>query len=139
MRVARVTKSERAAKTEAPVSGRDRLVMEHISLVKSVASRLAHRIPAQVEVSELISAGIVGLIDAAGRYQPSLGVPFDAFARRRVHGAMLDSLRQLDWAPRSVRRMRRDLDGAIAKLRGQSQREPTEEEIAKEQIGRAHV
>lgn len=112
------------------VDERDRLVMEHISLVKSVASRLAHRIPAQVEVTELISAGIVGLIDAAGRYQPSLGVPFDAFARRRVHGAMLDSLRQLDWAPRSVRKMRRDVDRILARLRHELNREPTDAEIA---------
>ena len=70
--------------------------------------------PSQVELNELVSVGMMGLIDAARRYQPSLGVPFDAFARRRVHGAMLDSLRGLDWAPRSVRRMRREVDGAIA-------------------------
>ncbi len=53
---------------------------------------------------------MMGLVDAARRYQPALGVPFDAFARRRVHGAMVDSLRGMDWAPRSVRRMRRDVD-----------------------------
>jgi len=61
----------------------------------------------------LMSIGVLGLIDAASRYQPSTGVPFDAFARRRVHGAMLDALRDMDWAPRSLRKMRRDLDGAI--------------------------
>ena len=57
-----------------------------------------------------MSVGVLGLIDAAGRYKPTLGVPFDAFARRRVQGAMLDSLRDLDWAPRSLRRLRRDVD-----------------------------
>ena len=57
---------------------------------------------------------MIGLIDAAGRYKPALGVPFDAFARRRVHGAMLDALRDLDWAPRSLRRLRRDVDSAVA-------------------------
>jgi RNA polymerase sigma factor for flagellar operon FliA len=122
----------RVIEVEASVEARNELIVAHLGLVKVLASRLARRVPSQVEVSELVSAGIVGLVDAARRYEPSLGVPFDAFARRRVHGAMLDSLRGLDWAPRSVRRMRRDLDGAIAKLRGQSQREPTEEEIAKE-------
>ena len=122
----------RVIEAETAVEARNQLVVAHLGLVKVLASRLARRVPSQVEVSELVSAGIVGLVDAARRYEPSLGVPFDAFARRRVHGAMLDSLRGLDWAPRSVRRMRRDLDGAIAKLRGQTQREPTEEEVAKE-------
>jgi RNA polymerase sigma factor for flagellar operon FliA len=109
---------------------RDRLVMEHVGLVKSLASRLAHRIPAQVELSELISVGVLGLIDAAGRYRPSLGVPFDAYARRRIHGAMLDALRELDWAPRSLRKMRRRVDAAIAQLRHELKREPAETEIA---------
>lgn len=118
------------APPETASTERDRLVMEHLSLVKAVASRLAHRVPSQVEVGELISVGIVGLIDAAGRYRPSLGVPFDAFARRRVHGAMLDSLRQLDWAPRSVRRMRREVDKVLARLRHELKREPADNEIA---------
>lgn len=109
---------------------RDRLVVEHVGLVKATAHRLAQRLPSQVEVSELISIGVLGLIDAAGRYQPSLGVPFDAYARRRVHGAMLDALRDLDWAPRSLRKTRRDLDLAIARLRHDLRREPTEDEIA---------
>jgi RNA polymerase sigma factor for flagellar operon FliA len=108
---------------------RDRLVVENVGLVKATAHRLAQRLPSQVEVSDLISIGVLGLIDAAGRYRPSLGVPFDAFARRRVHGAMLDALRELDWAPRSLRRMRRELDLAIARLRHELGREATEEEI----------
>jgi RNA polymerase sigma factor FliA len=109
---------------------RDRLVMDHVGLVKSVASRLAHRLPAQVEMSELISVGVIGLIDAAGRYTASLGVPFDAFARRRVHGAMLDSLRSLDWAPRSLRKKRRSVDATMGQLRHQLAREPEAAEIA---------
>jgi RNA polymerase sigma factor for flagellar operon FliA len=109
---------------------RDRLVTEHVALVKATAHRLAQRLPSQVEVSDLISIGVLGLIDAAGRYQPSLGVPFDAYARRRVHGAMLDALRELDWAPRSLRKTRRDLDLAIARLRHELRREPSEDEIA---------
>jgi RNA polymerase sigma factor for flagellar operon FliA len=109
---------------------RDKLVIEHVGLVKAMASRLANRLPSQIEVSELISVGVLGLIDAAGRFKPSLGVPFDAFARRRIQGAMLDSLRDLDWAPRSVRKMRRDVDAAINALRNQLKREPDAEEIA---------
>jgi len=109
---------------------RDQLVMAHVELVKSMASRLRRRLPAQVEVSELVSVGVLGLIDAASRYQPSLGVPFDAFARRRIHGAMLDALRGLDWVPRTVRRFRRDVDDAITKLRHALGREPESREIA---------
>lgn len=124
----------RHAATEpvADLSTRDELVMAHVGLVKVMASRLAHRLPPQVEVAELISVGVLGLIDAAGRFKPSLGVPFSAFARRRIHGAMLDSLRGLDWAPRAVRKLRRDVDGAIAARRRALGREPSAAEIAAE-------
>ena len=109
---------------------RDQLVIDHVPLVKSMAQRLAQRLPSQVEMNDLISVGVLGLIDAAGRYKPTLGVPFDAFARRRVHGAMLDALRELDWAPRSLRRLRRNMDSAVANLRHTLGREPEEAEIA---------
>jgi RNA polymerase sigma factor FliA len=114
----------------ADLNDRDRLVMEHVGLVKTLAQRLAQRLPSQVEMNDLVSVGVLGLIDAATRYKASTGVPFDAFARRRVQGAMLDALRELDWAPRSLRRMRRDMDAAIASLRHRLGREPKEEEIA---------
>jgi RNA polymerase sigma factor for flagellar operon FliA len=109
---------------------RDRLVLAHVSLVKILAQRLAHRLPPSVELNELMSVGVLGLVEAANRYQPALGVPFDAFARRRIHGAMLDALRNLDWVPRSVRRLRRELDGAVARLRQELGHEPAEAEIA---------
>ena len=73
---------------EAPT--RDELVIEHLDVVRSTANRLARRLPPSVETKDLISIGMLGLIDAAGRYRPWLGVPFDAFARRRVLGAMLE-------------------------------------------------
>lgn len=111
-------------------AARDQLVLQHAPLVRSMAQRLARRLPSQVDVSDLVSVGMLGLIDAAGRYRDSLGVPFDAFARRRVHGAMLDALRELDWAPRSLRRLRRDVDGTIARLRHEQGREPLDDEIA---------
>jgi RNA polymerase sigma factor for flagellar operon FliA len=119
-----------AAGDHQQLAERNRLVLDHIGLVKGLALRMARRVPAQVEVSELISVGMVGLIDAAGRYRASLGVPFDAFARRRVQGAMLDWLRNLDWAPRSVRKLRRDVDSTITRLRHELHREPSEGEIA---------
>jgi len=109
---------------------RDALVMAHVDLVKALASRLGRRLPSQVELSELVSVGVLGLIEAANRYQPSLGVPFDAFARRRINGAMLDALRGLDWVPRSLRKLQRDVDGAMTNLRHTLGREPEAEEIA---------
>jgi len=120
----------RTAMPTADHAERDALVMAHVDLVKSMASRLGRRLPTQVELSELISVGVLGLIDAASRYRPSLGVPFDAFARRRIHGAMLDALRGLDWVPRSVRKLQRDVDDALTKLRHRLGREPEEQEIA---------
>jgi RNA polymerase sigma factor for flagellar operon FliA len=104
--------------------------MAHVDLVRSMASRLGRRLPSQVELSELVSVGVLGLIEAANRYQPSLGVPFDAFARRRIHGAMLDALRGLDWVPRSLRKLQRDVDGALSRLRHTLGREPEASEIA---------
>jgi RNA polymerase sigma factor for flagellar operon FliA len=103
---------------------RDELVMSHVDLVRAMATRLSRRLPPQVETAELVSVGVMGLIDAATRFQPSLGVPFDAFARRRIHGAMLDALRRLDWVPRAVRERRRAIDGAIGRLRNALGREP---------------
>lgn len=120
----------RVTPTPANTEERDRLVMAHLPLVKILAQRLSQRLPSQVEFSELVSVGVLGLIEAANRYEPSLGVPFEAFARRRIHGSMLDSLRSLDWAPRSMRRLRREMDGAIARLRADLGREPLEDEIA---------
>lgn len=109
---------------------RDALVMAHVDLVKAMASRLGRRLPSQVELSELVSVGVLGLIEAASRYQPSLGVPFDAFARRRINGAMLDALRGLDWVPRSLRKLQRDVDQAMSRLRHTLGREPEAAEIA---------
>lgn len=109
---------------------RDALVMAHVDLVKSMACRLGRRLPSQVELSELVSVGVLGLIEAASRYQPSLGVPFDAFARRRINGAMLDALRGLDWVPRSLRKLQRDVDGAVSQLRHSLGRDPEADEIA---------
>jgi RNA polymerase sigma factor for flagellar operon FliA len=114
----------------ARLESRDELVMQNVALVKSLAQRLAQRLPSQVQVEDLVSAGVLGLIEAAGRYKSSLGVPFQAFARRRIHGAMLDALRDLDWAPRSLRRLRRDVDSAVASARARLGREPEEQEIA---------
>ena len=120
----RVMTSQRATATRpaAPLPGdtaadmRDRLVMEHLSLVKTLAQRLAQRLPSQVEVADLVSVGVLGLIDAATRYKPTLGVPFDAFARRRSR-APCSTRCAISTAPRSLRRLRREVDSAVASAR----------------------
>lgn len=109
---------------------RDELVIAHMDLVRSLAGHVGRRLPSHVERAELVSVGLMGLLDAAERYQPALGVPFDAFARRRIHGAILDALRRLDRAPRSVRRLKRNLDRTLNDLRHRLGREPVEAEIA---------
>jgi RNA polymerase sigma factor for flagellar operon FliA len=119
-----------AAASAPNLEERDALVMAHVDLVKSMANKLGRRVPSHVELSELVSVGVLGLIDAAQRYQPGLGVPFDAFARRRIHGAMLDSLRRLDRVPRSVRRLQRGVDSVLTELRHALGREPEAGEIA---------
>ncbi len=120
----------RTAAVALDATQRDALVMAHVGLVRSMASRLGRRLPSQVEVSELVSVGVVGLIEAANRYEPSFGVPFDAFARRRIHGAMLDALRGLDWVPRSMRKLQREVDGAMSRLRHALGREPEADDMA---------
>ena len=87
--------------TEDP---RERLILEHYPLVRTIACRMVRRFPASVDVDELINVGAMGLIDAVDRFDPSRQVPFKAYAEIRIRGAIVDALREADWVPRSVRR-----------------------------------
>ncbi len=113
---------------------RGRFVESHVDLVRYVALRIHPRLPASVELDDLIHDGVLGLLDACDRFDPAQGARFRTYAEARVRGAILDGLRKKDWRPRSVRRMRRSIDAAIATLAGRLGRTPTEEEIA-EQLG----
>jgi RNA polymerase sigma factor for flagellar operon FliA len=115
---------------DAETRARDALVLAHSDLVRSIAYRVGQRLPAHVDRGDLVSVGMIGLIEAATRYRASTGVPFEAFARRRVHGAIMDSLRDLDWVPRSVRSLQRRANTAAATLRQELGREPTRHEVA---------
>ena len=117
--------------SHAETSARDALVLAHSDLVRSIAYRVGQRLPAHVDRGDLVSVGMIGLIEAAARYRASTGVPFEAFARRRVHGAIMDSLRDLDWVPRSVRSLQRRANTAAAVLRQQLGREPSRDEVAR--------
>ena len=112
------------ALAEVSYAERDRLVINHLALVRKVAVGLVRRLPAQVEMNELIGEGVVGLLDAARRYKPASGVPFEAFAARRVRGSMLDALRAVDTASRRTRRLERSLKSARTELRQSLGREP---------------
>ncbi|MCC6223367.1 MAG: RNA polymerase sigma factor WhiG [Thermoleophilia bacterium] len=109
---------------------RDRLVLTYAPLVKYVAGRLGAGLPAHVDESDLVSYGLLGLIDAIERYDPGRDVKFETYAISRIRGSIIDELRSLDWVPRSVRSRARAIEKAIAQLEGQLLRAPTDEEIA---------
>ncbi len=110
---------------------RDALIIDHVQLVRIIAGRLARRLPSSVDVDELISVGIVGLIDAIDRFDPLRGVPFKGFADLRIRGAMVDYLRGIDPVSRAVRRKHNVLEAKRAELRQRLGRHPTREEMAR--------
>jgi RNA polymerase sigma factor FliA len=106
------------------------LVMRHAELVKRIAYHLAGRLPASVEVDDLIQAGMLGLLEAAANYAEGRGASFETYAGIRIRGAMLDGLRKLDWAPRSVHRKARAVAKAIRELESEYGREARDVEVA---------
>jgi RNA polymerase sigma factor for flagellar operon FliA len=119
------------AKNET-ISRRDALIMEHLPQVKLIAMRIHKGVPPSVSLEDLISAGTVGLIAAIDRYSSSHGVKLKTYAEHKIRGAILDSLRVLDWAPRQKRRRARQIETAINELEQKLGRVPAEEEIAKQ-------
>jgi len=122
----------RRYKTNGDQQARERLVVAYSPLVKYVAGRMATGLPAHVEEGDLISYGLVGLINAIERFDLSREIRFETYAITRVRGAILDELRALDWVPRSVRARAREIERAHAKLEAKLHRVPTDEEIAGE-------
>lgn len=111
---------------------REQLLLEHLPQVHYVARRIHFRLPPQVLLEDLIHAGILGLIDAVGKYDPAKNVLLKHYAEFRIRGAILDSLRSIDWSPRALRRRARGLAQAIAGFRARLGRDPSEEELAAE-------
>lgn len=109
---------------------RDRVVLEHLPLVKAIAVRVHENLPVHVEVDDLVHAGVLGLFDAATKFNPEKQVAFSAYAKHRIKGAILDSLRQLDWASRDMRRRHKQVEAATRELASSLQRNPTEAEVA---------
>jgi RNA polymerase sigma factor for flagellar operon FliA len=109
---------------------RDTLVMEYLQNVKFIAYKIASRVPPHVEVDDLINSGIIGLIDAAERFEPGRNIKFSTFADQRIRGEILDSLRDLDWVPRSLRQKKRQIESAFQAIEQETCRAATDEEVA---------
>jgi RNA polymerase sigma factor for flagellar operon FliA len=109
---------------------RQELLNHYIPLVRNVAGRMALGFPKSVELNDLISTGMIGLIEALKNFDPERGVKFETFAVPRIRGAILDELRSLDWVPRSTRAKAREIDRSTVRLENKLGRVPTEGELA---------
>ncbi len=112
-------------------TNKDTLLDQHTMLVKKLAYQLKSKLPSSVELDDLIQAGMMGLLDAANKYEDSHGAQFETYAAQRIRGAMLDELRSADWLPRSIRKNMREVETAISQLEQKLGRQPSESEVAK--------
>jgi RNA polymerase sigma factor for flagellar operon FliA len=111
---------------------RERLIMDHLPQVRLIARRIHERLPESVNLDDLVSTGIVGLISAIDHFDPGHNVKLKTYAEYKIRGAILDSLRGLDWAPRQQRKRAKQIEAAIAALEQRLHGSPTEEQVAAE-------
>ncbi len=111
---------------------RNELICKYAPMVKYIAERFAARVPPNISIDELISAGTFGLFNALNNFDPEKGFKFETYATYRIKGAILDELRKMDWVPRSVRRDVQNIEAAFLSLQVKLDREPDDEEIAEE-------
>jgi RNA polymerase sigma factor for flagellar operon FliA len=116
------------------IAARDHLIVSYSPLVKFIAGRVGAGLPASVDPGDLVSSGVLGLIDAIERFNPNQGAKFETFATPRIRGGIYDGLRQLDWVPRSIRTRARDVQRAISEFEVVNGRSPSDPELA-EQLG----
>jgi len=110
----------------------ERIIVEHLPIVRYLARRIHERLPQQVDIEDLVSSGVLGLIDAFQKFDPEKNVQFRSYAQFRIRGAILDSLRTLDWSPRDLRRKGRAVEEAIRSLTSRCGHAPSETEVAAE-------
>ena len=110
----------------------ERVLLEHLPIVRFLARRIHERLPQHVDIEDLVSAGVVGLMDAFSKFDPGKKVQFRSYAQFRIRGAILDSLRTLDWSPRELRRKGRAVEEAIRVLSARMGHTPDEAEVAAE-------
>jgi RNA polymerase sigma factor FliA len=106
------------------------LILEYAPVIKYIAQRIATRLPPHISIDDLINAGVIGLIDALEKYDPSRDNTFKTYAEFRIRGAMLDELRALDWVPRSIRQKEHALDRAYEELERRLGRSASDDEVA---------
>ena len=111
---------------------RERLILDHLNQVRLIARRIHERVPENVHLDDLISAGVVGLISAIDHFDPAHKVKLKTYAEYKIRGAILDNLRGLDWAPRQKRKKAKQIQAAVAEASQKMRREPSAEEIAQE-------
>jgi len=121
-----------AAAGSALTTEQERVLLEHLPVVRFLARRIHERLPQHVDIEDLVSAGVVGLMDAFAKFDPAKKVQFRSYAQFRIRGAILDSLRTLDWSPRDLRRKGRAVEESIRVLTARLGRAPGEAEIAAE-------
>ena len=109
---------------------RERLILEHLPQVRLIARKIQERLPENIALEDLVSTGVIGLISAIDNFDPAHNVKLKTYAEYKIRGAILDSLRGLDWAPRQKRRKAKQIEAAIVAVEQRFQRPPTEEEIA---------
>lgn len=112
------------------LSDRDRIIVDHLPLVRAIAIRVYESIPVHVDLDDLIHAGVMGLIDAATRFDATKEVSFQSYAKHRIKGSILDSLRAADWASRDLRKRHKQLESLTRELTAELNRAPSELEIA---------
>lgn len=126
-----MTPAEMAYRTSTDlVEERNRLVMQELDQVYYIAARIRERLPQHIAMEDLVNAGVVGLLEATQTFDSTKPAQFKTFARFRIRGAIIDSLRDLDWAPRLLRKKGRQIDDAILKMQTALGRSPNESEIA---------
>ena len=118
--------------TATGILDKERHVAEFAPLVKRIAHHMMAKLPASVQVDDLVQAGMIGLLDAISRYEDSLGAQFETYAAQRIRGAMLDELRRADWLPRSLRKKMRRIEAAVNALEQRLGCSPTEQDLANE-------
>jgi len=124
--------SLRKGSARTPREIRNQTVLEHLPLVKAIAIRIHEGLPQFVELEDLVHAGVLGLFDAVDKYDCTKNVAFQAYAKHRIRGAILDSLRELDWASRDTRRRQRQVESVTRDLTARLGRMPGEQEVAEE-------
>jgi RNA polymerase sigma factor for flagellar operon FliA len=137
--VGQVAEAQPAAETKAPakeprpaLGTREEIITEYAPLIKYIAQKIAARLPANIELDDLISSGVIGLMDAIEKYDPSRDNKFKTYAEFRIRGAILDELRAQDWVPRSVREKAKMLERTYSKIEHEKGRPATDEEVCAE-------